>query len=84
MHEIVNGNATIPSEVGSVDHLGKRGISHLDYFDNGLHFGHHNGFGDTAENMEDASSRIEHLKSVSAEKQYDHITFNTMHLFHGC
>ncbi|XP_057192925.1 ankyrin repeat domain-containing protein 10b isoform X1 [Triplophysa rosa] len=85
MHENVNGKATIPSEVGSGDHIGKRGSSsHLDYFDHGLHFGHHNGFGDTAENMEDASSRIEHLKSVSAEKQYDHITFNTMHLFHGC
>ncbi|XP_065149024.1 ankyrin repeat domain-containing protein 10b [Paramisgurnus dabryanus] len=85
MHENVNGNSTIPSEGEGGDHIGDKGIySHLDFSDNGLYFGHHNGFGDTAENFEDASSRIEHLKSVSAAKHYDHITINTMHLFHGC
>ncbi|XP_052003904.1 ankyrin repeat domain-containing protein 10-like isoform X2 [Xyrauchen texanus] len=78
MHGNINGISTIPSEIGN------ESIGHHGYFDNGLHFGHHNGFGDTAENMEDACSQIEHLKSVSAEEQYDHITFNTMHLFHGC
>ncbi|XP_042586815.1 ankyrin repeat domain-containing protein 10b isoform X1 [Cyprinus carpio] len=81
-HGNVNGNAT---EVESGDHVGTVGVSsHPGCFDNGLHFGHHNGFGDTAENMEDASSQIEHRKSVSVEEQYDHITFNTMHLYHGC
>ncbi|XP_067299518.1 ankyrin repeat domain-containing protein 10b isoform X4 [Pseudorasbora parva] len=76
----VNGNST---EVGNADHIGNVGVSlHLGYFDKGLPFGHHNG--DTAENMEDVSSQIEHRKSVSVEEQYDHITFNTMHLYHGC
>lgn len=76
----VNGNST---EVENCDHIGNVGVSlHLGYFDKGLPFGHHNG--DTAENMEDASSQIEHRKSVSVEEQYDHITFNTMHLYHGC
>ncbi|XP_051565418.1 ankyrin repeat domain-containing protein 10-like isoform X1 [Myxocyprinus asiaticus] len=73
----LNGNSTVPSEIVN------ESVGHHGYFD-GLHFGHHNGFGDTAENMEDASSQIEHRKSVSAEEQYDHITFNNMHLFHGC
>ncbi len=82
MHKNVNGNTT---EVESGDHIGNVGVSsHPGCFDSGLHFGHHNGFGDTAENMEDASSQIEHRKSVSVEEQYDHITFNTMHLYHGC
>ncbi|XP_052461403.1 ankyrin repeat domain-containing protein 10 isoform X1 [Carassius gibelio] len=67
------------------DHIGNVGVSeHLGYFDSGLHLGHINGFGDMSENMEDASSQIEHRKSVSVEEQYDHITFNTMHLYHGC
>ncbi|KAL0183853.1 hypothetical protein M9458_019549, partial [Cirrhinus mrigala] len=66
-HKNVNGNTT---EVESGDVVVS---SHLGCFENGLHFGHHNGFGDTAENMEDAS-----------KEQYDHITFNTMHLYHGC
>ncbi|XP_051762940.1 ankyrin repeat domain-containing protein 10b isoform X1 [Ctenopharyngodon idella] len=75
--ESVNGNST---EVENGDHIGNVGVSlNLGFFYNGLH---HNG--DTAENMEDASSQIEHRKSVSVEQQYDHITFNTMHLYHGC
>ncbi|XP_067264986.1 ankyrin repeat domain-containing protein 10b isoform X2 [Chanodichthys erythropterus] len=75
--ESVNGNST---EVENGDHIGNVGVSlNLGFFDIGLH---HNG--DTAENMEDASSQIEHRKSVSVEEQYDHITFNTMHLYHGC
>lgn len=78
--ENVNGNAT---EVENGDHIGNVGVSlNLGCFDSGVHFGHHNG--DAAENMEDASSQIEHRKSVSVEEQYDHITFNTMHLYHGC
>ncbi|XP_066542454.1 ankyrin repeat domain-containing protein 10b isoform X2 [Hoplias malabaricus] len=56
---------------------------HFDPLDNGLHFSHHNGFGDTAENIEDASSQIEHRKSISVEEQYDHAFFSTVHLFHG-
>ncbi|ROL43793.1 hypothetical protein DPX16_4627 [Anabarilius grahami] len=71
--ESVNGNST---EVENGDRIGNVGVSlNLGFFDNGLH---------TAENMEDASSQIEHRKSVSVEEQYDHITFNTMHLYHGC
>ncbi|XP_073768089.1 ankyrin repeat domain-containing protein 10b isoform X5 [Danio rerio] len=82
MRENINGNS---SEVKSGDHIGNEGVSsHLGLFDSGLHYGHHNGFGDTAENMEDASSQIEHRKSVSVEEQYDHITFDTMHIYHGC
>ncbi|XP_076858506.1 ankyrin repeat domain-containing protein 10b [Brachyhypopomus gauderio] len=50
---------------------------------NGLHFSHHNGFGDTAENVEDTCSQLEHQKCVSVEDQYDHTFFATMHLFHG-
>ncbi|XP_056320741.1 ankyrin repeat domain-containing protein 10b isoform X2 [Danio aesculapii] len=82
MRENINGNS---SKVKSGDHIGNEGVSsRLGLFDSGLHYGHHNGFGDTAENMEDASSQIEHRKSVSVEEQYDHITFDTMHIYHGC
>ncbi|XP_036401196.1 ankyrin repeat domain-containing protein 10-like [Megalops cyprinoides] len=48
-----------------------------------LHYGHYHGFGDTAENIDEASSQMEHSTSVKAEQRYDHAVFSTMHLYHG-
>ncbi|XP_048834432.1 ankyrin repeat domain-containing protein 10a isoform X1 [Brienomyrus brachyistius] len=48
-----------------------------------LHFGHYHGFGDTAENIDEVSSQLEHNTSVKAEQQYKHTVLSTMHLFHG-
>ncbi|XP_026872217.2 ankyrin repeat domain-containing protein 10b [Electrophorus electricus] len=73
-----NGNAALMPEAAKMD------VSLvLDNLGNGLHFSHHNGFGDTAENIEDTSRPLERQKSVSAEDQYDHSPFTAMHLFHG-
>ncbi|KAL2081114.1 hypothetical protein ACEWY4_022967 [Coilia grayii] len=52
-------------------------------FGNGLHFGHHHGLGDTAENVEEAGSEMDHHTSVKAEEHYDHMLYSTMLLYHG-
>ncbi|XP_028837408.1 ankyrin repeat domain-containing protein 10a [Denticeps clupeoides] len=48
-----------------------------------LHYGHYHGFGDTAEDLEDTSSRVEHCTSMRAEERYNQVLFNTMQLYHG-
>ncbi|XP_062303533.1 ankyrin repeat domain-containing protein 10a isoform X1 [Osmerus eperlanus] len=48
-----------------------------------LHYGHYHGFGDTAEDLTDTSSRLEHSTSVRAEQRYDQAVLSTMHLYHG-
>ncbi|XP_041940096.1 ankyrin repeat domain-containing protein 10b isoform X1 [Alosa sapidissima] len=51
---------------------------------NGLHFGNYHGLGDTAENIEDGGSEMDHHTSVKAEEHYDHMLYSTMLLYHGC
>lgn len=48
-----------------------------------LHYGHYHGFGDTAEDLEDAGSRHEHNTTVKLEQHYNQEVLNAMHLFHG-
>ncbi|XP_030636544.1 ankyrin repeat domain-containing protein 10a [Chanos chanos] len=48
-----------------------------------LHYGHYHGFGDTAEDLEDASSRLEHSTTVRAEQHYNQAVLTALQLFHG-
>lgn len=48
-----------------------------------LHYGHYHGFGDTAEDLEDAGSHHEHITTVKLEQYYNQEVLNTMQLFHG-
>uniref|UniRef100_W5MRQ5 Ankyrin repeat domain 10b n=1 Tax=Lepisosteus oculatus TaxID=7918 RepID=W5MRQ5_LEPOC len=48
-----------------------------------LQYGHYHGFGDTAENIPEASSQVEHSRSMKVEQRYDHAVFSTLHLYHG-
>ncbi|XP_051558504.1 ankyrin repeat domain-containing protein 10a [Myxocyprinus asiaticus] len=48
-----------------------------------LHYGHYHGFGDTAEDLEDASSRHEHSTTVQVEQHYDQEVVGAVQLFHG-
>ncbi|XP_063069762.1 ankyrin repeat domain-containing protein 10b [Engraulis encrasicolus] len=52
-------------------------------YGNGLHFGHLHGLGDTAENVEEVGSEIDHHTSIKAEEHYDHMLYSTMLLYHG-
>ncbi|XP_017568972.1 ankyrin repeat domain-containing protein 10b [Pygocentrus nattereri] len=77
IQESENGNTAFVPEAGMGFPL------HCGNVGNGFHFNHQNGFGDTAENIEDVSSQIEHRKSISVEEQYDYTFYSTLHLFHG-
>ncbi|KAL7852640.1 hypothetical protein SRHO_G00184250 [Serrasalmus rhombeus] len=48
-----------------------------------LHYGYYHGFGDTAEDLEDASSRHDHNTTVRIEQCYNQEVLSTMLLFHG-
>ncbi|XP_066562278.1 ankyrin repeat domain-containing protein 10 isoform X2 [Amia ocellicauda] len=48
-----------------------------------LQYGHYHGFGDTAENIPEASSQVEHTRSMKVEQRYDNAVFSTLHLYHG-
>ncbi|XP_036413246.1 ankyrin repeat domain-containing protein 10a [Colossoma macropomum] len=48
-----------------------------------LHYGYYHGFGDTAEDLEDASSRHDHNTTVRIEQYYDQEVLSAMQLFHG-
>ncbi|KAK2908894.1 hypothetical protein Q8A67_004731 [Cirrhinus molitorella] len=48
-----------------------------------LRYGHYHGFGDTAEDLEDASSCQEHSTIVKAEQHYDQEVLSAVQLFHG-
>ncbi|XP_050964435.1 ankyrin repeat domain-containing protein 10a isoform X1 [Labeo rohita] len=48
-----------------------------------LHYGHYHGFGDTAEDLEDASSCQEHSTVVKVEQHYDQEVLSAVQLFHG-
>ncbi|XP_012696243.2 ankyrin repeat domain-containing protein 10a isoform X2 [Clupea harengus] len=52
-------------------------------FGDHLHYGHYHGFGDTAEDLEDASSRLEHSSTMRVEQKYNQALLNTMQLYHG-
>lgn len=49
-----------------------------------LHYGHYHGFGDTAEDLEDASICHEHTTTVKVERLYDQEVLSAVQLFHGC
>uniref|UniRef100_A0A672PJG2 Ankyrin repeat domain 10a n=1 Tax=Sinocyclocheilus grahami TaxID=75366 RepID=A0A672PJG2_SINGR len=48
-----------------------------------LRYGHYHGFGDTAEDLEDASSCREHSTIVKVEQHYDQEVLSAVQLFHG-
>uniref|UniRef100_A0A673IYV1 Ankyrin repeat domain 10a n=2 Tax=Sinocyclocheilus rhinocerous TaxID=307959 RepID=A0A673IYV1_9TELE len=48
-----------------------------------LRYGHYHGFGDTAEDLEDASSCQEHSTIVKVEQHYDQEVLSAVQLFHG-
>ncbi|KAK1802872.1 hypothetical protein P4O66_021417 [Electrophorus voltai] len=48
-----------------------------------LRYGYYHGFGDTAEDLEDASSYHEHNTTVGVEQHYDQEVMSAMQLFHG-
>ncbi|XP_062866689.1 ankyrin repeat domain-containing protein 10a [Trichomycterus rosablanca] len=50
---------------------------------NHLHYGYYHGFGDTAEDLEDAASHHEHCKTVKLEQHYHQEVVHAMLLFHG-
>ncbi|MCJ8747910.1 hypothetical protein PDJAM_G00158830 [Pangasius djambal] len=52
-------------------------------FSDHLHYGHYHGFGDTAEDLEEAGSRHEHITTVKLEQHYNQEVLNAMQLFHG-
>ncbi|KAL4656572.1 ankyrin repeat domain-containing protein 10 [Arapaima gigas] len=62
--------------------VSQRPLEHEDGGD-GLHYGHYHGFGDTAEDIEEVSSQLEHVTSIKAEQRYAHMMLSTMHLYHG-
>lgn len=48
-----------------------------------LHYGHYHGFGDTAEELTDTSSRLEHRISIRVEQRYNQAVVSAMQLYHG-
>uniref|UniRef100_A0A8C1E876 Ankyrin repeat domain 10a n=1 Tax=Cyprinus carpio carpio TaxID=630221 RepID=A0A8C1E876_CYPCA len=48
-----------------------------------LHYGHYHGFGDTAEDLEDASSCQEHSTILTLEQHCDQEVLSAVQLFHG-
>lgn len=48
-----------------------------------LRYGHYHGFGDTAEDLEDASGCHEHTTTVKVEQHYDQEDLSAVQLFHG-
>ncbi|XP_076838744.1 ankyrin repeat domain-containing protein 10a [Brachyhypopomus gauderio] len=48
-----------------------------------LHYGYYHGFGDTAEDLEDAGGYHEHNMTVGVEQHYDQEVMSAMQLFHG-
>ncbi|XP_052455193.1 ankyrin repeat domain-containing protein 10 [Carassius gibelio] len=92
-----NGVETIPAEsrmdmCGSLHLNGSPSscVSHRpawDAFlpDSGEHlrYGHYHGFGDTAEDLEDANSCQEHSTVVKVEQHYDQEVLSAVQLFHG-
>ncbi|XP_029924972.1 ankyrin repeat domain-containing protein 10a [Myripristis murdjan] len=48
-----------------------------------LHYGHYHGFGDTAEDLTDTSSRLEHSRSVGVEQRYNEAVVSAVQLYHG-
>ncbi|XP_071385546.1 ankyrin repeat domain-containing protein 10-like [Centroberyx affinis] len=48
-----------------------------------LHYGHYHGFGDTAEDLTDSGSRLEHSTSVRAEQRYNQAVVSAVQLYHG-
>ncbi|KAF4118718.1 ankyrin repeat domain-containing protein 10a isoform X1 [Onychostoma macrolepis] len=92
-----NGVETIPAEsrmdmCGSLHRNGSPSscVSHRPAWgaflpDSGehLHYGHYHGFGDTAEDLEDASSCQEHSMIVKVEQHYDQEVLSAVQLFHG-
>lgn len=52
-------------------------------FGDHLHYGHYHGFGDTAEDLEDTSSRLEHSSTMKVEQSYNQVLLNSMQLYHG-
>ncbi|XP_018965319.1 ankyrin repeat domain-containing protein 10-like [Cyprinus carpio] len=48
-----------------------------------LHYGHYHGFGDTAEDLEDASSCQEHSTILKLEQHCDQEVLSAVQLFHG-
>ncbi|XP_076159546.1 ankyrin repeat domain-containing protein 10a isoform X1 [Alosa pseudoharengus] len=51
-------------------------------FGDHLHYGHYHGFGDTAEDLEDASSHVEHSRTMKVERKYNQAVLSTMQLYH--
>ncbi|KPP78810.1 ankyrin repeat domain-containing protein 10-like, partial [Scleropages formosus] len=84
------GVSSTPADMCGSLHLGdspsgcvsQRPLEHTDPRDS-LHYGHYHGFGDTAENIEEVSSQVEHVTSIKAEQRYKHTVLSTMHLYHG-
>lgn len=93
-----NGVETIPAEpridmCGSLHLSGSPSscVSHRPAWDafspdssEHLHYGHYHGFGDTAEDLEDASICHEHSTTVKVERLYDQEVLSAVQLFHGC
>ncbi|KAF7689587.1 ankyrin repeat domain-containing protein 10a [Silurus meridionalis] len=52
-------------------------------FSDHLHYGHYHGFGDTAEDLDEAGTRQEHITTVKLEQHYNQEVLNAMQLFHG-
>uniref|UniRef100_A0A3B1J3W0 Ankyrin repeat domain 10a n=1 Tax=Astyanax mexicanus TaxID=7994 RepID=A0A3B1J3W0_ASTMX len=48
-----------------------------------LHYGYYHGFGDTAEDLEDADNRHDHNTTVRVEQHYDREVLSAMQMFHG-
>ncbi|XP_042572274.1 ankyrin repeat domain-containing protein 10-like [Cyprinus carpio] len=95
-HSQFNGVETIPAEsrmdmCGSLHLSGSPSscVSHRPAWgaflpDSGEHlrYGHYHGFGDTAEDLEDASSCQEHSTVVKVEQHYDQEVLSPVQLFH--
>ncbi|XP_066517539.1 ankyrin repeat domain-containing protein 10a [Hoplias malabaricus] len=48
-----------------------------------LHYGYYHGFGDTAEDLEDANGSHDHNTSITVDQYYDQDVLSAMQLYHG-
>ncbi|KAM4601858.1 ankyrin repeat domain-containing protein 10a isoform 2-T2 [Polymixia lowei] len=65
-----------------VSHRPTWGMMASDFADS-LHYGHYHGFGDTAEDLNDTSSHLEHCTSIQAEQCYNQAVVSAAQLYHG-